>query len=155
MFNIILFQPQIPPNTGNIIRLCANTGCTLHLIKPIAFSLEEKQLRRAGLDYHDLAAINIHEDFASCLQHFSFNRVFALSTKGKTLYTQPSFQAEDAFLLGPETSGLPADVLAQFPGQQILQIPHRTATRSLNLSNATAIVIYEAWRQLQFASNAQ
>lgn len=150
MFNIILYQPEIPPNTGNIIRLCANTGCTLHLIQPLGFSLAEKPLRRAGLDYHDLACVKLHDNLADCLKLFPFERVFALSTKGKMLYTTPQFQPNDAFLFGPETTGLSAEILAKFSEKQVLRLPQRTTTRSLNLSNVAAIMVYEAWRQLSF-----
>lgn len=151
VFHIILYQPEIPPNTGNIIRLCANTGCTLHLIEPLGFSFEDKQLKRAGLDYHDLAQVKIHADFASCLKLFSFDRVFALSAKGHTLYTAPSFLENDAFVFGPETRGLPAEVLELFAKENILKLPQHTSKRSLNLSNTAAVMVYEAWRQRGFA----
>jgi len=151
VFEIILYQPEIPPNTGNIIRLCANTGSRLHLIEPMSFTLEEKHLRRAGLDYHDLAKIHIHPDLSSCLQTLALSRVFALSAKGQTVYTSPLFQKGDAFLFGPETRGLPSDVLATFPSKQILRLPQVTRERSLNLSNTAAIMVYEAWRQCDFA----
>ncbi|MCS5712676.1 TrmH family RNA methyltransferase [Candidatus Berkiella aquae] len=150
MFSIILYQPEIPPNTGNIIRLCANTGATLHLIEPLGFVLDDKNLRRAGLDYHPLTQIHVHPDFDSCLAHFSDKRIFALSAKGKTLYTTPSFSADDAFLFGPETRGLPQDVLQTFTQEHILRLPQITADRSLNLSNTAAVMLYEAWRQINF-----
>jgi tRNA (cytidine/uridine-2'-O-)-methyltransferase len=150
MFSIILYEPEIPPNTGNIIRLCANTGSALHLIEPLGFVLDDKNLRRAGLDYHSLTNIHIHSDFASCLAHFADKRIFALSAKGKNLYTNPTFSKEDAFLFGPETRGLPKDVLEMFNDERILRLPQITAERSLNLSNTAAIMVYEAWRQLNF-----
>jgi tRNA (cytidine/uridine-2'-O-)-methyltransferase len=151
MFAIILYQPEIPPNTGNIIRLCANTGCSLHLIEPLGFTFEDKQLKRAGLDYHDLAKVVIHPDLQSCLKLFDATRVFALSAKGTTFYTTPRFQPHDAFLFGPETRGLRSEILQHFPNDQILKIPQHTTDRSLNLSNTASIMIYEAWRQLDFS----
>lgn len=150
MFSVILFQPEIPPNTGNIIRLCANTGCSLHLIEPIGFTFEDKQLRRAGLDYHDLASIQIHHNLATCLEKISPPKLYALTAKGKTLYTEPTFSAGDAFLFGPETRGLPAEIIAEFPPELRLCLPQHTVDRSLNLSNTVAVMIYEAWRQLAF-----
>lgn len=150
MFNLILYEPEIPPNTGNIIRLCANTGCKLHLIQPLGFVLDDKRLRRAGLDYHVLTQITIHDDFQSCLNMLSQSRLFALSAKGKTVYSEVQFQAGDAFIFGPETRGLPPQVLKTFENQHILRIPQHTSERSLNLSNAAAIMIYEAWRQRGF-----
>ncbi|MEZ5564169.1 MAG: tRNA (cytidine(34)-2'-O)-methyltransferase [Gammaproteobacteria bacterium] len=150
MFNLILFRPEIPPNTGNIIRLCANTGTRLHLINPLGFSLEDRQLRRAGLDYHEWAAVQQHATLADCLQSIGQPRVFALSTRGTRVYSAPTFMANDAFLLGQESSGLPAEILSALPPEQVLRIPMRTVERSLNLSNAAALIIYEAWRQLNF-----
>jgi tRNA (cytidine/uridine-2'-O-)-methyltransferase len=151
MFSIILYEPEIPPNTGNIIRLCANTGATLHLIEPLGFVLDDKNLKRAGLDYHSLTNIHIHPDYATCMTHFSNRRVFALSAKGTTLYTEPQFVAGDAFLFGPETRGLPADLRDSFPKEQLLRLPQLTSGRSLNLSNTAAIMVFEAWRQLKFS----
>ncbi len=150
MFHLILYQPEIPPNTGNVIRLCANAGCALHLIKPLGFSMDEKKLRRAGLDYRDLADVHEHEDLAGCLAGLRRERVFALTTKGSSSFYSVSFAAGDAFVLGPETRGLPADVLAGFAEEQRLRIPMRAGNRSLNLSNAAAVVLYEAWRQISF-----
>ena len=150
MFSIILYQPEIPPNTGNIIRLCANTGASLHLIKPLGFTLDDKNLIRAGLDYHDSANVKIYDDLSECLQKLSPSRLFALSTKGKTIYSTPSFQKEDAFLFGSETRGLPSNLLASLPPECILTLPQLHTSRSLNLSNAVSIMIYEAWRQLNF-----
>lgn len=149
MFNIILYQPEIPPNTGNIIRLCANTGAKLHLIKPLGFELEDKQLRRAGLDYHEWASIKLYESLEECLKNFS--RVFACSTHGTQNYAKVAYRSDDSFLFGPETRGLPKDLLATFPKEQVLKIPMQPNNRSLNLSNAAAVIVYEAWRQLDFS----
>jgi tRNA (cytidine/uridine-2'-O-)-methyltransferase len=153
MFSIILFEPEIPPNTGNIIRLSANTGMPLHLIKPLGFELDEPRLKRAGLDYREFAAVTTHENLAACLQELGAPRLFALSTRGTSSYTAPRFRAGDAFLFGPETRGLPADILESVPPQQRLRVPMRKDSRSLNLSNAAAIVIYEAWRQQAFSGS--
>jgi tRNA (cytidine/uridine-2'-O-)-methyltransferase len=151
VFNLILFRPEIPPNTGNIIRLCANTGTALHLVKPLGFSLDDAQLRRAGLDYHEWASVWQHDSLADCLESLGGPRTFALSTRGTRDYADPAFVRGDAFVLGPESRGLPVDFLAQLPAEQVLRIPMRTATRSLNLSNAASVMIYEAWRQQGFA----
>jgi tRNA (cytidine/uridine-2'-O-)-methyltransferase len=151
VFNLILFRPEIPPNTGNIIRLCANTGTGLHLVKPLGFTLEDAQLRRAGLDYHEWATVRQHDSLDDCLASLGQPRLFAVSTRGTRHHTEPLFARGDAFLLGPESSGLPAELLASLPPGQILRIPMRTSSRSLNLSNAAAVVVYEAWRQLGFA----
>ena len=153
MFSIILFEPEIPPNTGNIIRLAANTGMPLHLVKPLGFELDEPRLKRAGLDYREFAAVRTHESLAACLQDLGGPRVFALSTRGTSSYTAPQFREGDAFLFGPETRGLPPDILESVPPQQRLRVPMRKDSRSLNLSNAAAIVIYEAWRQQSFAGS--
>ena len=149
-FQVILYQPEIPPNTGNIIRLCANSGCELHLIRPLGFTLEEKQLVRAGLDYHDLTNLKIHDNFANYLTKNQPVRIFACTTKGSTNYTSIHYQANDAFLFGPESKGLPQEIRDQIPFSQHIYIPMKTSTRSLNLSNAAAIIIYEAWRQCEF-----
>jgi len=149
MFNIVLFQPEIPPNTGNIIRLCANTGCHLHLIEPLGFRLEDKQLRRAGLDYHEWADIKIHKSINDLEQG---KRVFALSTKGRKFYHQASFQAGDYLVFGPETRGLPGEYLNRLDDEHILRLPMLAHSRSLNLSNTVAIVTYEALRQNAFFS---
>lgn len=154
MFHVILFQPEIPPNTGNIIRLCANTGCTLHLVKPLGFTLEDKQLVRAGLDYHEFANLQVHDTLENCLNRFHPQRVFALTTKGSNAFHQLSYQAGDAFLFGPESRGLPADVLAQFSATQRLRLPMLPNNRSLNLSNTVAVTVFEAWRQCSFAGAA-
>ena len=153
MFSIVLYQPEIPPNTGNIIRLCANTGAALHLVKPLGFTLEDKQLRRAGLDYHEYATLTVHEDWNACLAHFAGRRLFALTTKGSTPYHETRFQSGDVFVFGPETRGLPADILENFPSSQRLRIPMRPDNRSLNLSNAAAVLVYEAWRQSGFTGS--
>ena len=150
VFNLILFRPEIPPNTGNIIRLCANTGAALHLIKPLGFALEDAQLRRAGLDYHEWALVRQHDSLDDCLRALAYPRLFALSTHGQVAHSAPRFAAGDTFLLGPEGSGLPPEVLATMPPDRVLRIPMRIAARSINLSNAAAIVLYEAWRQLDF-----
>lgn len=150
MFEIVLYQPEIPPNTGNIIRLCANTGARLHLVKPLGFALEDKQLVRAGLDYHEFAMVKVHEDWAACAAHLGDRRIFAVSTKGTQRYDVNHYAAGDAFLFGPETRGLPVDILSQFPETQRVRVPMVPESRSLNLSNTVALVLYEAWRQVGF-----
>lgn len=151
MFHVILFQPEIPPNTGNIIRLCANSGCSLHLIEPISFELDDKRLRRAGLDYHEYAPLKRHADLASCLESLGQPRVFAFTTKGSQPFHDVAFKPGDAFLFGPESRGLPAEVLdAQADGHR-LRLPMKEGCRSLNLSNTVAVAVYEAWRQNGFA----
>jgi len=150
MLKIVLFEPEIPPNTGNIIRLCANTGCTLHLIEPLGFDLEEKKLRRAGLDYHEFADLKLYPDIDTFLREQGDRRTFAASTKGGTPYHRVSYQAGDAILLGPETRGLPQQLLERLGSAQTLRIPMKPHSRSLNLSNAAALVVYEALRQLDF-----
>lgn len=153
MFDVILYQPEIPPNTGNVIRLCANTGARLHLVAPLGFSLDDKQLRRAGLDYHEYATLQVHDSLDAALTAIAPQRLFALSTRGTTRYDTPAYAAGDAFLFGPETRGLPADVLASIPAAQRLRLPMRPDNRSLNLSNAVAVVVFEAWRQHGFAGS--
>ena len=150
MFHVILYQPEIPPNTGNIIRLCANTGSHLHLIKPLGFTLEDKQLLRAGLDYHEFASLRVHDTLDECLSAFDPVRVFALTTKGSQDYFQLRYLSGDAFLFGPESRGLPADVLARFDTRQRARLPMLPDNRSLNLSNTVAVAVYEAWRQCGF-----
>jgi tRNA (cytidine/uridine-2'-O-)-methyltransferase len=150
MFDIVLYQPEIPPNTGNIIRLSANTGCRLHLVKPLGFSLEDKQLQRAGLDYHEYATVRTHENWEECLKCFSGRRMFALTTKGSTRYSGVAFQRDDVFVFGPETRGLSAEILAQFDENRRIRLPMRAESRSLNLSNSVAVVVFEAWRQIGF-----
>lgn len=149
MFNIVLFEPEIPSNTGNIIRLCANAGTQLHLIKPLGFELDDKKLRRAGLDYHEWVAVKLHESLPAFLADIGPKRLFALSTKGQTNYSSVSFQVGDTFLFGAETRGLPAENLHQL-GKHSLYLPMQADSRSLNLSNTVAIVLYEAWRQVNF-----
>jgi tRNA (cytidine/uridine-2'-O-)-methyltransferase len=150
MFNVILYQPEIPPNTGNIIRLCANTGCRLHLIRPLGFTLEDKQLIRAGLDYHEFAALRVHDTLQDCLSAFDPARVFALTTKGSRPFHSTRCQAGDAFLFGPESRGLPAEVLGRFDNEHRLRLPMLPHSRSLNLSNTVAVAVFEAWRQCGF-----
>jgi tRNA (cytidine/uridine-2'-O-)-methyltransferase len=150
VFHIVLYEPEIPPNTGNVIRLCANTGATLHLVKPLGFRLDDKSLQRSGLDYHDLAAVKVHEDFAACLRALDGARLYAVETGGAHCYSTREYRAGDAFLFGPETRGLPQDLLTQVGREQTLFIPMRPRSRSINLSNAVALVAFEAWRQLDF-----
>ena len=153
MFHVVLFQPEIPPNTGNIIRLCANTGCHLHLIEPLGYDLDDKRLRRAGLDYHEYATLKRHHSLADCITHVSPARILAFTTKASHSYAQMEYREGDMLLFGPESRGLPAEVLAQFPDEQRLRMPMRPQSRSLNLSNAVAVVVYEGWRQLGFAGS--
>lgn len=152
MFDVILYQPEIPPNTGNIIRLCANTGTRLHLVKPLGFSLEDRQLQRAGLDYHEFTTLRTYDSWTECEKRFKDRRLFAVSTRGTQRYDLVKYTQDDVFLLGPESHGLPADLLEGLPEQQRIRIPMTSNSRSLNLSNAVAVVIYEAWRQLSFES---
>ncbi|MDP2826992.1 MAG: tRNA (uridine(34)/cytosine(34)/5-carboxymethylaminomethyluridine(34)-2'-O)-methyltransferase TrmL [Sulfuricellaceae bacterium] len=151
MFEIVLFEPEIPPNTGNIIRLCANTGAALHLVEPLGFTLEDKQLQRAGLDYHEYATLKVHPNWAACLTHFDGRRLFAATTKGATRYADVQFEENDVFLFGPESRGLPAEMLASFPADRRIRLPMQANSRSLNLSNAVAVTLFEAWRQNGFA----
>lgn len=156
MFDVILYQPEIPPNTGNVIRLCANTGARLHLVEPLGFSLDDRQLKRAGLDYHEYATMQVHaslEDALASLERRNGrpSRLFALSTRNSLRFDAPSYAQDDAFLFGPETRGLPDEVLASIPDRQRLRLPMREGNRSLNLSNAVAVVVFEAWRQQGFA----
>lgn len=146
-FQIVLYEPEIPPNTGNIIRLAANTGCELHLIQPLGFDLNEQKLRRAGLDYREWVDIKIHQSLAHYLTTVQPSRLFACTTKGSSQYTEVAYLPGDAFLFGPESRGLPQDVRESFDTHRRIFIPMRTPTRSLNLANAVAIIIYEAWRQ--------
>jgi tRNA (cytidine/uridine-2'-O-)-methyltransferase len=151
VFNVILFEPEIPGNTGNIIRLCANCGSHLHLIAPLGFNLEQRQLRRAGLDYADLAQVTVHPGLDACLQTLGVARLYAIETGGARAYSNALFHRGDALLFGPETRGLPPAALARVAPERILGIPMRAGNRSLNLSNAVALVVYEAWRQQGFA----
>jgi tRNA (cytidine/uridine-2'-O-)-methyltransferase len=150
MFNLVLYQPEIPPNTGNVIRLCANTGCELHLIRPFAFELDEKRVRRAGLDYREMAAVHEWDSLDQCITAIGALRWFAISTRGTTRFDQPLFTSGDAFVFGPETRGLPPEILELCPADRRLRIPMVPDNRSLNLSNAVAVVAFEAWRQLGF-----
>jgi len=147
VFHLILYQPEIPPNTGNAIRLCANVGAELHLVHPLGFSIDDRRMRRAGLDYAEYTRIHEHPDLQSCLDAIDANRVYALSTRGGRSVYEPRFAPRDAFVLGPETRGLPAEWLDSLPPESVLRIPLRPGNRSLNLSNAAAVVLYEAWRQ--------
>ncbi|MCB1956792.1 MAG: tRNA (cytidine(34)-2'-O)-methyltransferase [Rhodocyclaceae bacterium] len=154
MLHIVLHQPEIPPNTGNVIRLAANVGAHLHLIRPLGFSLDDRSLARAGLDYHDLARVSVHDSLADCLALQPEARVFALSTRGRVQYDGVAFQAGDVLLFGSETAGLPEAVLGLFPPDRRLRLPMVAGNRSLNLSNTVAVVVFEAWRQLGFAGAA-
>ena len=149
-FAVVLYQPEIPPNTGNIIRLCANAGCELHLIKPLGFPLDSSKMKRAGLDYHEFAALNVHENFDECMKVLSGRRIFALTTKGKTRPDNVQFQAGDVFMFGPETRGLPAEILNMLPENQKIRFPMMPNNRSMNLANTVAITVFEAWRQLGY-----
>jgi len=152
VFNIALFEPEIPPNTGNIIRLCANSGAQLHLIKPFGFEIDDKRLRRAGLDYHEWANVKTYDDYNAFLKTsgLSYERIFACTTKGSCSYANTTYKKGDTLLFGPETRGLPSSVLEKFSPEQKINIPMLHHSRSLNLSNATAIILYEAWRQIDF-----
>ena len=147
MFTVVLFEPEIPPNTGNIIRLCANTGCELRLIKPLGFPLDSAKMKRAGLDYHEFSTLIVHENLAECLDALQGKRIFALTTKGRTRPDQAEFRPGDVFLFGPETRGLPAAILEGLPENQKLRLPMMPGSRSMNLSNTVAVMLYEAWRQ--------
>jgi len=150
MLQVILHQPEIPPNTGNIIRLCANTGAQLHLIKPLGFNLSDRQLRRAGLDYHEWTRLTVHDDLAACLELMGKQRIFAVTTRATRHYNKVDYRGDDAFLFGSETRGLPAEVLENLPQNRRIRIPMLPTSRSLNLSNSVAVVVYEAWRQIGF-----
>lgn len=154
MFDLILYQPEIPPNTGNIIRVCANTGTVLHLVHPLGFALDDRRMRRAGLDYHEFAALHEHQSFDVCRDQLRGRRLFAFSTRGERSYAALDYAPGDVFLFGPETRGLPDDILRSLPAEQVLRIPLRPGNRSLNLSNAVAVVLYEAWRQQGFVGGA-
>lgn len=154
MFGIVLYQPEIPPNTGNIIRLCANTGAQLHLVRPLGFSLDDAQLRRAGLDYHEYAELRVHDSLDQLRAERPGARWLALSTRGQIRYDAMRYQPDDLLLFGPETRGLPEDVLQALPPEQRLYLPQQPGVRSLNLSNAVAVTAYEAWRQLGYCGSA-
>jgi tRNA (cytidine/uridine-2'-O-)-methyltransferase len=151
VFHVVLYQPEIPPNTGNVIRLCANTGATLHLVRPLGFELTRKAVRRAGLDYDELAEVRVHAGLPACLEALGSARLFSIETDGARPYCEADFTAGDALLFGPETRGLPEAVLERVPRERQLAIPMRVNNRSLNLANAVALVVYEAWRQNAFA----
>lgn len=151
MTAVVLFQPEIPPNTGNVIRLCANTGCELHLVEPLGFRWEDRSLRRAGLDYHEFARVFRHQDWSACKTALSGRRLFAMTTKGGQRFDTPSFRADDVLVFGCETSGLPPEVMAEFPEEQRLRLPMLPGQRSLNLSNAVAVAVFETWRQMNYA----
>ncbi|MBI4989668.1 MAG: tRNA (cytidine(34)-2'-O)-methyltransferase [Rhodocyclales bacterium] len=151
MFHVVLFQPEIPGNTGNIIRLIANTGSKLHLVKPLGFNLADRHLARAGLDYHDLAEVRVHEKWEDCLSALKGKRLFFVSTRGAARYDKPEYKAGDAFVFGPETRGLPPDMLESAPPERRIRLPMVKGNRSLNLSNTVAVLVFEAWRQNGFA----
>jgi len=150
MFHIVLFEPEIPPNTGNIIRLCANTGAHLHLVEPLGFKLEDKQLRRAGLDYHEFSSMKVHPNWEACKTALNGKRLFAITTKGSSRHTNIVYQADDVFVFGPETRGLPDAMLNEFTPEERVRLPMLPDSRSLNLSNSAAVLVYEAWRQIGF-----
>lgn len=153
MIDVILFEPEIPPNTGNIIRLCANTGARLHLIEPLGFAWDDARVKRAGLDYHEFADTKRHANYEACLAFLNQPRVFAFSSKARTRFDNPNYQIGDALLFGPETRGLPSSVLETLPESQRLQLPMRGGQRSLNLSNAVAVAVFEVWRQFGYAES--
>ena len=154
MFTIVLFEPEIPPNTGNIIRLCANTGASLHLVKPLGFTLEDKQLTRAGLDYHEYASLKVHENWDDCKAALAGKRMFAITTKGGKRHSDIQFKTGDVFVFGPETRGLPDEIRNEFTAAHRLRLPMLPDSRSLNLSNSAAVLLYEAWRQIGFEGGA-
>ncbi len=153
MFHVVLYQPEIPPNTGNVIRLCANTGSRLHLVEPLGFSLDDRKLRRAGLDYHEYVRVQTHADWSACLEHLAGRRMFALTRHGSASLYRQSLQPEDVFVFGRETSGLSDTVLAGFEPAHRIRLPMQPGCRSLNLSNSVAVVVYEAWRQTGFSGS--
>jgi tRNA (cytidine/uridine-2'-O-)-methyltransferase len=153
VFHVILYEPEIPPNTGNVIRLCANTGARLHLVQPLGFRLDDKSLMRSGLDYHDMADVSVHADFKACVAALAGSRIFAVETGGARRYSDVRYLPSDAFLFGPETRGLPKALLDRCGPDSCVSIPMREASRSLNMSNTVALIIYEAWRQLDFMTD--
>ena len=153
MFDVVLYRPEIPPNTGNVIRLCANTGARLHLVEPLGFTLDDRQLRRAGLDYHEFTALRVHRDWDACLEAVAPSRVFAFTRHASRRYDDVHYAQGDMMVFGAETAGLPEDLLARFAPDARLRLPMRPGNRSLNLSNAVAVVVYEAWRQAGFAGS--
>lgn len=154
MFHVVLFEPEIPGNTGNVIRLCANTGARLHLIKPLGFRLDDKSLKRSGLDYHDLAEVTVHPSLDACIERLAGARLFAVETGGRRCYSDMEYRAGDAFLFGPETRGLPRSALERMGADNCVHIPMRAQNRSINLSNAVALVVFEAWRQIGFLEHS-
>ena len=150
MFDIVLYEPEIPPNTGNAIRLAVNTGARLHLVKPLGFSISHKQLERAGMDYREFAEVTVHDDWNACSAYFAGRRLFAVTTRGSQRHDTPAYHENDVFLFGPESRGLPQTLIDALPAEQRIRLPMRTAARCLNLANAVAVVVYEAWRQLGF-----
>jgi tRNA (cytidine/uridine-2'-O-)-methyltransferase len=154
MFDIVLVEPEIPPNSGNVIRLAANSGCRLHLVEPLGFSIDDRQLRRAGLDYHELANVHTHKNWEACRGALAGRRMFAFTTKATKLYTDVAYAADDVLVFGAETRGLPESILKGFEAQHQLRLPMREGNRSINLSNAVAVVVFEAWRQLEFRGSA-
>ena len=154
MFHIVLVHPEIPPNTGNVIRLAANTGARLHLVEPLGFTMDDRQLRRAGLDYHEYARVEVHKDWERCRKALGERRVFALTTRGTRNYAAVEFRVGDAFVFGAETAGLDAELLEEFPADTRLRLPMLAGNRSVNLSNAVAVVVFEAWRQIGFLGSA-
>ena len=153
MFDIVLYQPEIPPNAGNVIRLAANTGARLHLVEPLGFSMDDRQLKRAGLDYHEYAQVRVHGDWVSCLKELKSDRIFALTTSATNSVYDMKFKENDAFVFGSETAGLPRELLETFNPEKRLRLPMRPGNRSLNLSNAVAVTVFEAWRQTNFAGD--
>ena len=154
MFEVVLFRPEIPPNTGNVIRLCANTGARLHLVKPLGFALDDARLRRAGLDYHEYAGLQVHESLEEMLAGRDAGRVFAFTTRAQARFDAVRYREGDALLFGPESRGLPDEVLARLPASNRLRVPMRPGQRSLNLSNAVAVAVFETWRQLGYAGSS-
>ena len=150
MLDVVLYQPEIPPNTGNVIRLCANAGAKLHLVQPLGFSLDDRNLRRAGMDYRELTDVSLHADWSACRAALAGRRMFAFTTRARRLHAEQDFTAQDVLVFGPETRGLPQEVLAEFAPTQCLRLPMRADNRSINLSNAVAVAVYEAWRQLDY-----
>lgn len=154
MFDIVLYEPEIPPNTGNVMRLAVNTGTRLHLVKPLGFSISHKQLERAGMDYREFADVTVHDGWDACHAHFSGRRLFAVTSRGACRLDAVAYRENDVFIFGPESRGLPQSMIDALPADQRIRLPMRTTARSLNLSNAVAVVIYEAWRQLGYAHGA-
>jgi tRNA (cytidine/uridine-2'-O-)-methyltransferase len=154
MFDLVLVEPEIPPNAGNVIRLAANTGARLHLVAPLGFSMDDRQLKRAGLDYRELASVQVHKDWQACRAFLRGQRTFAFTTKAARLYTEAAYARDDVLVFGAETRGLPDEILLEFEEPCRLRLPMRPGNRSINLSNAVAVVVFEAWRQLAFAGGA-